>query len=115
MEKIYFDPSINRWYVKDLSDFYSIGYRNTVDEKAGILNWTKDSKREEQIKEEMGIKTGDLRLYVVEAENRKFHFLLKYEPDFGRFFVSPLNDYELQFFKKETDYEFVGEIEKKDN
>ena len=114
MEKIYFDPSLNRWYVKDLSDFYSIGYRNTIDEKTVILNWTKDSKREEQIREERQIKT-DLRLYIGEVEDRKFHFLLKYEPDFGRFFVSPLNDYELQFFKKETDYDFVGEIEKTDN
>jgi hypothetical protein len=111
MDKIYFDTNLNHWYVSDLSDFYSIIYRNSREENHGILNWTKDSKREERIKTEKGIK-GDLRLYVLDIENRKFHFFLIYDPNFSKFLISPLNDYEIIFFKKETGFDFIGEIEK---
>lgn len=109
MEKIYFNENLNRWYVKDLSDFYTIVYKNAIDTKQGILGWTKDSESEEKIKTDKSI--ADVRLYLLEIEDRKFHFILQY--DLGNFFISPINEYEFEFFRNETGYEFVGEIEVK--
>jgi len=111
MEKIYFDQKFNSFFVKEVSEIYSIKCvdTNTNKEERSILTWTKDSLREEEIKDKRGF--SDVRLYVTEIRNRKFHFVLRYDSEFGKFFISSENDYELDFFKKETGCEFVGELE----
>ena len=119
MEKVYFDKDFyGSWVVKDLSDFYDFKYIHRSDDgvKSTILNWTKDTTAEEELKPKWGNKPA-IRLYVAEIEDRKFHFVLRYEEDFGKFLVSPATAedvYEMDKLFKETGYIFVGETLKEE-
>jgi len=119
MEKVYFDKDFyGSWVVKDLSEFYDFKYihRENDGVMSTILNWTKNTEREEELKQKFNSKN-DVRLYLAEIDGRKIYFVLRYESDFGKFLVSPATAedvYEMDKLFNETGYIFVGETLKEE-
>jgi hypothetical protein len=102
MEKVYFDAEINKWVVKDLSDFYSFKCSQGGEEKKLILTWTK-------VTEEDNIAEADVRLYMVDVDDVKIRLILRYDDSIskiGKFILSPL-DYEMDLIG----LSFIGETE----